>query len=289
MSGRKGVKHITYTERIKIEALVNNKMKPGEIAAYLGRELSGIYKELKRGEYTRLTYQLEEVTSYSADIAQRDYDYKATAKGAPLKIGKDFALVEYIEQKIRKEGYSPCAVLGEIAVKNLSFSTTICHKTLYNYIDSGLFLHLTNKNLLRKGEKQKTEKPSTNRIKRPLCTNIEDRPEEIKERNTFGHWEMDTVIGRAKGGGSVLLVLTERLTRYEIIMKMKHKTAAEVVRCLNRLEHKYGSRFKRVFRTITVDNGSEFMDTEGIEKSCRTKGKRTRIYYCHPYSSWERG
>ncbi len=103
------------------------------------------------------------------------------------------------------------------------------------------------------------------------------------------NWEMDTVIGRIKGGGSVLLVLTERLTRYEIIMKMKHKTAAEVVRCLSRLERKYGSRFKRVFRTITVDNGSEFMDTEGMEKSCRTKGKRIQIFYCHPYSSWERG
>ena len=117
------------------------------------------------------------------------------------------------------------------------------------------------------------------RIKHPLCTSIEDRPKEINERNTFGHWEMDTVIGKAKGSGPVLLVLTERLTRYEIIMKMKHKTAAEVIRCLNRLERKYGSRFKRVFKSITVDNGSEFMDTEGIEKSCRSKGSRTKVFY----------
>lgn len=85
------------------------------------------------------------------------------------------------------------------------------------------------------------------------------------------------------------MVLTERLTRYEIIMKMKGKTTAEVVRCLDCLERKVGARFQDVFRTITVDNGSEFMNTEGLEKSCRKKKSRTTVYYCHPYSSWERG
>ena len=30
--------------------------------------------------------------SYSADIAQADYDYKQTSKGAPIKLGKDYAL-----------------------------------------------------------------------------------------------------------------------------------------------------------------------------------------------------
>lgn len=38
------------------------------------------------------------------------------------------------------------------------------------------------------------------------------------------------------------------------------------------------------FKTITVDNGTEFTDANGIEKN-----KRTTLYYCHPYSSWERG
>ncbi len=127
------------------------------------------------------------------------------------------------------------------------------------------------------------------RAKRPLCTGIEERSQEINNRSTFGHWEMDTVVGKAKGGGPVLLVLTERLTRYEIIMKIASKTTKEVVRSLNRIERNLGARFKRVFQTITVDNGSEFMDTDGIEKSCRCKRPRTKVYYCHPYSSWERG
>ena len=54
--------------------------------------------------------------------------------------------------------------------------------------------------------------------------------------------------------------------------------------------YKIGSaRFRKTFKTITVDNGGELMDTVGIEKSCKTKGSRTTIYYCHPYSSWKRG
>lgn len=45
----------------------------------------------------------------------------------------------------------------------------------------------------------------------------------------------------------------------------------------------------KVFQTITVDNGVEFSDCERMERSCRRKGRRTKIYYCHPYSSYERG
>lgn len=55
-------------------------------------------------------------------------------------------------------------------------------------------------------------------------------------------------------------------------------------------ERKYGERlFRDVFKTITVDNGVEFSDAEGLEKSRRNKKKRTKVYYCHPYSSCERG
>ena len=44
-----------------------------------------------------------------------------------------------------------------------------------------------------------------------------------------------------------------------------------------------------IFRTITVDNGSEFADCAGIERSRTGKSKRTTVYYCHPYTSSERG
>ena len=80
------------------------------------------------------------------------------------------------------------------------------------------------------------------------------------------------------------------MTREEIILKMKNKKASSTVHALNMLERKYGSKaFREKFKSITCDNGVEFLDSKGIEKSRYTKGSRTTVYYCHPYSSWERG
>ena len=123
----------------------------------------------------------------------------------------------------------------------------------------------------------------------PSGDSIEDRAEEVKTRKTVGHWEMDTVVS-AKRSTKRLLVLTERKTRGEIIELMKDGTAASVVSALNRLERKMGTNtFRKVFKTITTDNGSEFADWKGIEKSCLRKGARTHVYKCHPYSAYERG
>ena len=55
------------------------------------------------------------------------------------------------------------------------------------------------------------------------------------------------------------------------------------------LERKWGDMFYKIFRSITVDNGVEFSDYEGLERSALKEGKRTFVFYCHPYSSWERG
>ena len=62
-----------------------------------------------------------------------------------------------------------------------------------------------------------------------------------------------------------------------------------VVKALDNLEEKWGALFSQIFKTITVDNGSEFSDCKGIERSALGEGSRTKVYYCHPYSSWERG
>ena len=79
------------------------------------------------------------------------------------------------------------------------------------------------------------------------------------------------------------------MTREEIIIKIKGKKTECVVKALNGFERKDGKRFYTKFKTITFDNGVEFMDYEGMEKSCLKKGNRTQIYYAHPYCSGERG
>lgn len=62
-----------------------------------------------------------------------------------------------------------------------------------------------------------------------------------------------------------------------------------MIKVIDKLERKYGSKFKQIFKSITTDNGGEFLDFEGIEKSLYGKETRTKMYFAHPYSSWERG
>ena len=101
---------------------------------------------------------------------------------------------------------------------------------------------------------------------------------------------MDTVRGQQGKSKKSLLVLTERKSRIEIIDLLKDGTSKQVIKALNRLERELGEKkFREIFKTITVDNGVEFSDWKGMERSRRNKRNRTKIYYCHPYSSYERG
>lgn len=111
------------------------------------------------------------------------------------------------------------------------------------------------------------------------------------ERKVFGHWEMDTVYSRKSTTTKALLVLTERKTRQEIIVLIPNRKAETIVKALDALERKFGAvNFRKIFRSITVDNGSEFAAAEKLERSAVNKTiPRTKVYFCHPYSSWERG
>ncbi len=285
-------KHLKERDRYKIEILLKEGLKPIEIAQRMRKGLRTIEREITRGKVRLLNCDLTYREEYCADAGQRIYEENARNKGPVLKIGKDHKLAKHIENKIIKEKYSPDAVIGEIKEKGLEFEAKICTKTLYNYIDRGdVFLNLTNKDLPVKRDGKKREYKKVKIAHKNLKgTSIEERPPEVENREEYGHWEMDCVVGKREGGGAVLLVLSERSRREEIIIKMPGKTQESVVASLDRLERKYGKEFKEKFKTITVDNGSEFLDYKGIERSIRNDGmKMVNLYYAHPYSSWERG
>lgn len=284
---RKG-HHFTKRIRDQLEALYNAGIAVPAIAEQLGYSRQSIYKELKRGYYIHRNHDWTVTKKYSADKAQLDAELQMTAKGAPLKIDKDKEFASFVEQMVL-DGYSPGAILLYIKDHGLKFKTKVCRVTLYSYIDKGIFLKISNKNLLYKC-KEKKQKGKRQPKKLPNVEHsIERRAPEINERLTFGHWEGDTVIGK-NIKGCVLLTLTERVTRMEIIMKSPDKTAGSVVAALNRLERKLGSKtFKQIFKSITFDNGTEFSNVDGMEFSPYTKKKRTSVYYCHAYCSSERG
>ncbi|MBQ7655591.1 MAG: IS30 family transposase [Clostridia bacterium] len=283
-------KHLTKSDRLMIEKLLKQKQKKKDIAKAVGVDESTIYREIKRGKYTHRNSDWTEEERYSPDIAHNKYRENLKAKGPGLKIDHDRKLADHIEKKIAEDGYSPEAVLGEIKRENLKFDAEISKTTLYRYIDIGLFRTITNEDLpVKPRKKKKVKKVRKKQARASAGESIEKRPDEIDTREEFGHWEMDTVMGKRGESLHSLLVMTERKTRDEILMLLNEHTAEQVVCKIDALEKEWGDRFSTVFKTITVDNGTEFSDCAGLERSVFGEKDRTKLYYCHPYSSYERG
>ena len=280
-------KHFTWDDRLRLETMLCDGKTQKEIAQRLDFHISSVYREIERGAYYHKKSDWTFEKRYSADISEQKYRDGLTSKGAGLKIGKDRNLAAYIEHKIIEEKRSPAAALMDIPRSGCAFTVSICVNTLYSYIEKGIFLNLTNRHLPIRGQRRRGYR----RIRRchaPKGESIERRPMEINERATFGHWEMDTVKGK-RDTKKTLLVLTERQTRQEIMIPMASNTTESVVKSLDTLERRWGEVFGDVFKSITIDNGTEFSDYTGMIKSCLRDGARTEFYYCNPYSSWERG
>lgn len=277
--------YMTRSERDKLEAWLRVKKPVAWIARELGFARQTIYNEIKRGAYEHDCYHYTEIR-YSADKAQQIHDYMQTGKGRPLKIGTDRGYADFLEDKIVKNRFSPAAALAAARVEG--YRTRVCVSTLYSYIEKGVFLHLTNQHLWEKGRKKKRNYEPVRRIAHPRLPNIEDRPKEIDQRLEAGHWEMDLVVGRS-GSRAVLLTLTERQSRRELIFKLPNRQAATVRKIFDGLEHKLGkNKFRKTFRSITTDNGSEFLEYERLRRSIYG-GVRFDLYYCHSYAAWEKG
>ena len=163
-----------------------------------------------------------------------------------MKIGTDHAYAEYLEQKILQDRYSPAAALA--AARKEGFATNISVNTLYSYIEKRVFLTLSNQHLWEKWKKRPKAKGQGRRITHPKLPSIEARPDHIAQRLEYGHWEMDLVVS-CKGGKSVLLTLTERMSRQEIIMKLPDRRAETIRRAIDRLERRTPD-FQRKFKSI---------------------------------------
>ena len=284
----KKYKHITYAERTMIERWYNQDHKSKkEIAKLLHKSERTIRREINRGLITVRYYDWTEREEYSARVAQDKYDFGKTSKGPELKLDSDIELVNHIEKEIIEQHKSPEVVSKEL--KENGFDIEITGRTIRNAIKSGvIFEKIKQGKIIYKKEYNNKNKEQRVSKMIPAEKSIEYRPKEALLRTVYGYWEGDLVVGK-QGTKTVLFTLTERMTRQEIIMKLPNKETATIAKALDKLERRYGSKFYKMFKSITFDNGVEFMGYKGLEKSCLRKKKRTEIYYAHPYCSGERG
>lgn len=276
------MRHLTEKDRYYIEIARKKKTPVKDIAAALGFSRVAIYAEIKRGTVTQLDPYLKPYQIYLSDAGQRVHDAAMSGTGRPCKLSLDDEYILSVRELLQKKKYSPYAAM-QIIGKN-----KVCQRTIYNYayrnryglsVQDLPYARPKKKKIVKKGKKIYSDKKRS----------IEDRPKDVLKRDQPGHWEMDTVYS-SKDDLTCLLVLTERMTRREKIVKIPNRTASSVVKALDRIERRMGApAFRETFKTITCDNGMEFTDIIGIEKSKLNKSSRTVLYFAHPYCSGERG
>jgi len=275
-------KHLNFKERMTIEIRLKDGFSIYKIAKELGRSINTITNEIKRGTTTQIR-QGKYIKIYLADTGEAVYTKNRLNSCRPFKMLDCSEFINYTVDKIKNDSWSPDACVGE-AIANGRFERyqMVCTKTLYNYIDLGL-LDVKNTDLPIK-LRRNTKSTRVKKHKKKLGSSISERPIDINNRTEFGHWEIDTVIGEKSNNDNVLLTILERKTRYAIVLNIVSKTANAVMDAFSRLRSLFGEQFSQVFKTITGDNGSEFADLSIIESETDTK-----VYFTHPYSSFEKG
>jgi IS30 family transposase len=183
---------------MKIEVLFKAGKSPTEIGALLTNSKSRrtIERELARGmtlqkktlrDSCGLPYTTDFMV-YSAEIAQASHESACTAKGAKLKLGNNYELAAFIEHCIISLRLSPYAVSCLILAQMDKFGISLHWRTIYNYIDKEVFLHVSNKDLWekhkRKRHKYRKVRPAFNHN---TGKSIAERPQSVAEREEFGH------------------------------------------------------------------------------------------------------
>ena len=194
---------------------------------------------------------------------------------------------DYLSDRI-KNGISPQVIMNTLPDRYKMFKTAV--STFYEWIDKGLLdccnLDLRNKvSRVRYGEN--TKKRHTVRGHQLNGRSIEDLSQEEREKRPLGIVELDTVEGIK--GGELLFTIMFPCFSLMLAYKIKTKSQEEIEKILDYLEEKLDSYFYILFRKGIPDNGCEFLDFDGLEKSIHPDlKKRMEIYYTHAYAPYEK-
>jgi len=254
---------LTQEERYQIYILKKAGNEQATIAELLGRDKSTISRELRRNRGLK---------GYRPKQAHALALTRRAAKPRPRIDHENWLRVEAL---IRRT-WSPAQVAGRLRREQ---GVSISHEWIYQYIyaqkRSGGDLH----SFLRCQKARRKRYGSYDRRGIiPNQTSIDARPAIVAVRRRFGDWEGDTVIG--KGHRGALVTLVERKSLYTAIRAVRHKSAEATREAVNKALTPHRDRVL----TITYDNGREFTDHEGMASDLDAK-----IYFAHPYASWERG
>ena len=202
--------------------------------------------------------------------------------------GEDFKRIDDIASPLLKKGQSPYTIINNHPEIGIS------KNTLYRLIECGE-LTANNFDLRNKVSRKPRKEFKVRKMNREVVSLLKrgrhytDYLEYIQE-HSVPVAQMDTVIGKADEG-VCLLTLHLPEPHFQLALILEQHTSEAVVEALDKLETVLGADlFNKVFPVILTDNGSEFMDIYGMERSCIIPdGKRTKIFFCDPNHSEQKG
>jgi IS30 family transposase len=249
-------------QRYQIKALLNTRHNQTEIARALGVNKSTISRELvrNRGQRGYRPGQADELAK------------ERCLKKVRCHISEQTWLL--VESKLRLD-WSPEQISGWLT-KNRQQS--ISHEQIYQHVyaeqraGGALYKHLR----CQKKRRKRSGKYDHRGII-PDRKSIDERPAMVEQRQRLGDWEGDLIIGKNHQGAALTLV--ERKSRFTLIRKVDGKQALPVANAIIA-----SLKWVPAMETLTNDNGKEFAEHKIVSSALAAK-----IYFAHPYSSWERG
>lgn len=256
--------HLTLEQRYVIEAYLKIGKSKDFIAKEINVHRSTVFREFKRNQ--------SKTGKFSAKVA---HEYACDRKDRFIANRKFDENCRVLVEKYLREYWSPEQIAGYCKANNIPMVSV---ERIYQHIrldkeNGGELYRFTRHQLKHRKRPVGKHYPIANRV------SIEERPEVVDNRERFGDWEMDTIIGSFQQGA--ILTLTERLTNFIIIKKLPNgKNAKSLAKILTN----HLISYKDFVHTITTDNGPEFAEHLKI-----TKKLEASIYFAHPYCSWEKG
>jgi transposase, IS30 family len=253
MKKKSSFKHIDYEERVKIDLLRKEGKSIRYIAKVLGRSPNTVSYELNNNKVK------EEYIAKKAN--HKAYVKRYLSKRDCMKVAMNKDLSNYVYDKLDK-GWSPEQIAGRSSKEGVLVSTKAIYKYVYSRcLENYLFWH-----------KNKKKPRAWKKIKY-----LEDERKLIEDRvqiQGLGHFEMDFIV--SSHNSTCLLVIVDKVSRKVIIEKVYRRDRCSISMTLQK--HLRGAK------SITTDNDIAFTNWRELEVLLDTK-----IYFTHPYCSWEKG